>query len=114
MGNVISQSLILPAVMLAVLAFIVPRVLGRLLPEGVKPLLLNAFLSTILLFMISALFFLCLYLWQGVGLAQIMEPGLGANILHFGQLGLTSALIWAPIMILSVASLPRRWAHETW
>ncbi|MEJ6404662.1 hypothetical protein [Yoonia sp. 2307UL14-13] len=96
------------------MAFFVPRVLGRLLPEGVKPLVLNTFLSTVLLFVISALFFLCLYLWQGLSPAQIMEPGLSANILHFGRLGLTSALIWAPIMILSVAGLPRKWIHETW
>lgn len=114
MGNVISESLLLPAAVLAILAFVVPRGIGRLLPEGVNPLLLNAFLSTVVLFVISALFFLCLYLWQGLSLAQITEPGLSANILHFGRLGLTSALIWAPIMILSVAGLPRKWVHETW
>ncbi|MEJ8562733.1 hypothetical protein QTO30_16945 [Yoonia sp. GPGPB17] len=100
--------------MLGFLAFVVPRTLARTLPEGVKPLMLNAFLSTILLFVLSALFFFCLYLWQGVNAAEIAKSGLTANVLFFGRLGLIAALIWAPIMILSVAGLPRKWVRETW
>ncbi len=111
---VLSDSLLFPAIVLAILAFGVPRLLGRLLPEGVKPLMLNAFLSTILLFLISAGFFFCLYLWQGLSVAQIMEPGWAANIVFFGRLGMIAAMIWAPIMVLSVAGLPRKWVKETW
>ncbi|MDP5086849.1 MAG: hypothetical protein NWQ23_15630 [Yoonia sp.] len=99
---------------MAILAFAVPRLLARVLPEGVTPLLLNAFLATLLLFVISSLFFFCLYLWQGVDFATIMEPGLAANVLFFGRLGVMAAIIWAPIMLLSVAGLPRKWVKETW
>ncbi len=109
-----SDTLFLPAVVLAILAFVVPRLLGRVLPEGVTPLLLNTFLSAVLLVVISGGFFFCLYLWQGVSMAQIMEPGLAANVVFFGRLALMSAIIWAPIMILSVAGLPRKWVKETW
>lgn len=109
-----SDSLFLPALTLAVLGFLVPRVLARLLPEGVKPLLLNAFLSTILLFLLSAVFFLCLYVWQGASMERLAEPGLAANVVFFGQLALVSGIIWAPIMLLSVAGLPRKWVKETW
>jgi hypothetical protein len=114
MGSVFSDSLFLPTLVLAALAFVVPRLLGRVLPEGVKPLLLNAFLSTLLLFVISAAFFFSLYLWQGLSVAQIMEPGWAANIVFFGRLGMIAAMIWAPIMVLSVAGLPRKWVKETW
>lgn len=111
---VFSNSLLLPAFVLAVVAFVVPRVVARILPEGVKPLLVNAFLSTALLFTLSAILFFCLYLWQGLSVAELMLPGLAANVVFFGQLGLVSAIIWAPIMLLSVAALPRRWVKETW
>ena len=114
MGAAFSDQLFLPALFLAILAFVVPRIFGRILPEGVKPLLVNAFLSTTLLFVISALFFFCLYLWQGQSIARIMEPGLASNVVFFGRLGLVAAIIWAPIMILSVAGLPRKWVKETW
>ncbi len=114
MGTLFSDMLFLPAVFLAALAFAVPRLLARVLPEGVTPLLLNALLSTSLLFVISAAFFFCLYFWQGLSFAQISEPGLAANVVFFGRLGLIAALIWGPIMLLSVAGLPRKWVKETW
>lgn len=114
MGNLFSDALFLPALVLSGLAFVVPRLLARVLPEGVKPLLLNAFLSTVLLFMISAVFFFFLYLWQGVSIETITSPGLAANVIFFGRLGLVAAILWAPIMLLSVAGLPRKWVKETW
>ncbi|PUB14140.1 hypothetical protein [Yoonia sediminilitoris] len=114
MEQLLSDSLFLPALVLAALGFAVPRILARFLPEGVKPLFLNAFLSSILLFAASAAFFFCLYLWQGAPMAEIMAAGALANIVFFGRLGLIAAMIWAPIMILSVAGLPRKWVKETW
>lgn len=114
MGGLISDSLFLPALFLAILAFAVPRLLARILPEGVWPLLINAFMSSLLLFMLSAGFFFCLYLWQGVSVAELMEPGLAKNVVFFGSLGLSAAIIWLPILILSVAGLPRKWVKETW
>ncbi len=114
MSTLFSDALFLPALVLALLAFVVPRLLARALPEGVRPLMLNAFLSAILLFFLSALFFLCLYLWQGLSIAEVFEPGVATSIVLFGRLGLIAALIWAPIMILSVAGLPRKWVKETW
>ena len=114
MGSFVSDSLFVPAVALALLAFGVPRLMSKLLPEGVKPLLLNAFVSTVLLFVNSATFFAVLYIWQGVPLAEMMVPGWAANIAFFGRLGLISAIVWAPIMLLSVAGLPKKWVNETW
>ena len=114
MGALLSDGLILPAVFLAVVAFVVPRLWARLLPEGVTPLMVNAFLSTLVLIAVSGIFFWCLYLFQGLQVAQLADHGLAANLVTFGRLGLMSGLIWAPVMILSVAGLPRRWVHVTW
>ena len=114
MGALLSDGLFMPALLLAMAAFVMPRALGRLLPEGVRPLLINVLLSTVLLFVVSAIFFFCLYLWQGLPLDQIVAPGIAANVVFFGRLGLAAAIIWAPIMLLSVAGLPRKWVKETW
>jgi hypothetical protein len=76
--------------------------------------MLNALFSTVLLFVIAACFFVVLYIWQGVPFAQIMAPGWMVNLSFFGRLGLMSAIIWGPIMLLSVAALPRRWVNKTW
>ncbi|PJI92969.1 hypothetical protein BC777_1836 [Yoonia maricola] len=114
MSALFSDALFLPALMLAILGFAVPRFLARVLPEGVGPLMLNAFLSTVLLFALSASFFFGLYLWQGLSVAEIVAPGAASSIAFFGRLGLIAAIIWAPIMLLSVAGLPRKWVKETW
>jgi hypothetical protein len=114
MGALFSDALFLPALVLAALGFVVPRLLARVLPEGVKPLLLNAFLSTVMLFALSAVLFVVLYVWQGMSFANIAEGGLAQSVVFFGRLGLIAALIWAPIMVLSVAGLPRKWVKETW
>ena len=114
MGALLSNSLIVPALILAFVGFAVPRVLGRLLPEGLWPLLLNAFLSTIVMFVLSGALFVCLYVLQGMPLDQVLMPGIAANVVFFGRLGLAAAIIWVPIMLLSLAGLPRKWVDTTW
>ena len=80
--SLISDGLFVPAAVLALLAWLVPKLLSMVMPEGVKPLLLIAFLSTVILFLLSA--------------------------------GLIAGLLWAPIMVLSVANLPRGWVKKVW
>ena len=114
MTDLLAEGLILPALMLGVVGFMMPRLLARALPEGVTPLLINGFLSTVLTFILASGFFYLLYLWQGAPLDKLSLPNLGAALVFFGRLGLASALIWAPILLLSLAGLPRKWVHETW
>ena len=114
MGDLLSEGLILPALVLGLAGFAIPRLLAQLLPEGVTPLLVNGFISTVLTFALASGFFYLLYLWQGAPLDRLESAGAGALVLHFGGLGLASALIWAPVMVLSLAGLPRKWIHETW
>jgi hypothetical protein len=112
--SLLADGLFLPALLLAFLAWLVPKLLSMLLPEGVRPLMINAFLSTLILFGLSTVFFSLLYIWKGVGWDELASFGTFANIVFFGKLGLISGMIWAPIMVLSVASLPRNWVKAIW
>ena len=105
--SLFADSLFMPALVLALMAWFVPKLLARVMPEGVKPLLGIAFLSTVFLFALSAAFFVALYVWQGMTWAQFADFGFAANVLFYGKLGLFAGMIWGPIMVLSVANLPR-------
>lgn len=109
-----SSGLILPAAVLAFLGWAVPRLNALWLPEGVRPLLFNGFLSTLIMALLGAGYFLVLYLWQGIPLAMLFEGGAGATLGYFLRLSLISALLWAPIMLFSLSRLPRNWVKEVW
>ena len=112
--SVFSDSLFIPAFVLALMAWFVPRLLARVMPEGVKPLIGIAFLATVTLFALSAAFFVALYFWQGLTWAQFAHFGVAANVVFYGKLGLIAGMIWGPIMVLSVANLPRSWVEKVW
>ena len=112
--SVFSDSLVFPALALALLGWLVPRLLSLVFPEGVRPLLLLAFCSAALMLLLGMAFFLALYLWQGVDWEALTQAGWPALLGHFLNLGLMSALLWGPILVLSVAGLPRHWTRATW
>jgi hypothetical protein len=105
------MGLILPALALGVVAWVVPQALARGWPEGVGPLLALGFVATLIMVALAAALFLVLYLWAGAPLAAF--PFWGA-VWHFTRLGLGAGLIWAPVLILSVANLPRKWKRVVW
>ncbi len=113
-----SSGLLLPALALGLLGWLVPRLLARLLarvwPEGVGPVLLLGFVATLLLLVLATGFFALLYAWQGAPLGEFFRPGAVAGLGYFARLGLLSALVWAPILVLSVAGLPRHWKEKVW
>ena len=114
MSDLLSGGLLLPAMVLAAFGWVVPRLLSLLFPEGVKALLLLGFVSTLVMFALGVGFFILLYIGSGVPLTELFEPGLASGLYHFGRLGLISALLWGPIMVLSLSGLPRTWVKETW
>ena len=109
-----SDGLVFPAAFLALIGWLVPRLLSRIFPEGVRPLLILTFISTLIMFAFGMGFFVALYVWQGAPISTLFEPGLLPGLMHFAWLGLISAMLWAPIMIISVAGLPKHWIKETW
>lgn len=111
---VFSGGIFLPAIVLALLGWVVPYVLSRFFPEGVGALIALGGVAALVMVMLSALVFLTLYLLQGTPMEVLFSEGAGRTILSLGRLSLLSSLVWAPILVLSVANLPRRWVTKTW
>lgn len=109
-----AEELVVPALGLALLGWLVPRGLSLIWPEGVRALLVLGFVATLLMLVLSAGFFLGLYLIGGMPLAALTGGGWGPVLAHFGWLAVISALIWGPMLLISVAGLPRHWVKERW
>jgi hypothetical protein len=114
MLDAFSSGLIIPAATLALFGWLVPKLLSFIWPEGVRALLLLALVSTVIMTFLGMGYFTLLYVWQGVPLGMLFEEGMAIGIFHFLRLGLLSALLWAPIMVLSIAGIPKTWVRETW
>jgi len=114
MADLLSNNLVVPALILAVLGWLVPVWLSRRMKEGVKPLMRLAFYAILILFVLASGLFYILYLSQGATSQSLVQLGMIENIVFFGRLGLSSAMIWAPVMLLSVMNRPRHWVKETW
>jgi hypothetical protein len=52
-----------------------------------------------------------LYVAQGLALSTVFADGAFA---HFMRLVAISGLLWGPLMVLSVANLPRHWQEGEW
>jgi hypothetical protein len=108
------EDLLIPSLALALVGWLVPRGLSLVWPEGVRALFGLGFVATLVMLVLAAVFFFALYLVGGVPLGALVEGGWGPTVAHFGRLAVISALIWGPIMVLSVAGLPKHWVKETW
>ncbi|MEL6570767.1 MAG: hypothetical protein AAFQ64_03855 [Pseudomonadota bacterium] len=106
--------LIIPATLLAAIAWLVPIWLRWRMPEGVRPLMMLSALATLVVLSLGALVFLGLYLLQGASLSTLTSAGIGPAVWYFLRLSISAGLIWAPILVLSIAGLPKTWVHETW
>lgn len=106
--------LIIPTAFLALVAWYVPVWLRWRMAEGVGPLMRLSVLSALIVWALGAAVFLGLYLVQGADLATLTSAGVAAAVWYFLRLSISAGLIWAPIMVLSIAGLPKTWVHETW
>ena len=106
--------LIGPAILLGALGWAVPRLLALWFPEGVRPLFVLAFVAAVLMMLLAMAVFLGLYVAQGIALAEFFGLGIREGLGHLARLAAASALIWAPLLLLSVAGLPKTWVKETW
>ncbi|MEM7644666.1 MAG: hypothetical protein AAF366_19395 [Pseudomonadota bacterium] len=101
------HGVIVPLVLLGTAAWLLPWALGKALPKALWSLVLNGLISAVILTMAGMLLFAWLYgptadiVWQAA-------PG------HFLILSARSALLWGPILVLSLSNLPRRWPPGAW
>jgi hypothetical protein len=93
--------------LLVALGWLVPQALGRVLPEGAGWLVANGALSALVLAALAAGGFALSY-GPAAGEVWARAPW------HFARLSAQSALIWMPVVVLSVADLPRRWKEREW
>lgn len=100
-------SVVLPVVLLAAAAWVVPWILSKVLPEGVFWLALIGAISAVLLAVVSAIGFYVLY-------GQAGEAVLDAAPWHFVVLSARAALVWGPVMVLSLANIPKGWKEAVW
>lgn len=105
-------ALAFPTILLMVLAGLVTRALERAVPESIPGLVLLALISVLVTWGMAAGLFAGLYLWQDSRLAGLLgeQQGLG----HLLRLGAKSALIWGPVVALTVVTAPRRWRNAVW
>lgn len=106
--------LFVPAAGLMLAAVLVPLALARVLPEGVTWLLVNGAVSATILLCASAGYFLWAYGQQDARVTELIGRSPSAGLWHFLRLGLLAGLIWAPVLVLSLSALPRRWKVATW
>lgn len=114
MADSFASGLMIPVMFLALIAWLVPKLLSMIMPEGVKPLMALSFISTVILLIVAAAVFMGLYLVQGATLATFFAPGVADSLLFLLRLSVSAGIIWGPIMVLSIAGLPRTWTTEEW
>ena len=109
-----ATALIVPAIGAAFLAWTIPQMLARLFPEGVRPLFALAGLAALVMTLIAMLYFWLAYRAEDAEFAAALAERPLAAALAVTRPALLSAMLWAPILVLSVAQLPSRWTEETW
>ncbi|WP_386679598.1 hypothetical protein [Loktanella sp. R86503] len=108
------EGLLVPAIGLGLLGWLVPKLWSMVLPEGLPALAVNAVLSAMVLTALTGLFFVTQYWAAGASWAQWSKLGLLNNMVYFTRLGLAAAIIWGPLMGVSLMGLPRTWVRIKW
>ncbi|WP_102109068.1 hypothetical protein [Oceaniglobus roseus] len=108
------SALVIPVIALMALAVVIPRLLAWIIPEGVRGLIVNFALSFVALTALATTYFVWSYAARDTRVFDLIGVAPVAGIVHFVGLGLSSGLIWAPVLILSVSALPRHWKVEKW
>jgi len=114
MAEAFGNSLLFPALFLALMGWLVPKLLSTVMAEGVKPLMALSVLSLIIMVVITSGLFVVLYVIQGTDISLFTAAGISDSLLFLLKLSVSAGIIWAPIMVLSIAGLPRTWTSVEW
>ena len=114
MADAFGLGLVVPALFLALVGWLVPKLLSTVMDEGVKPLLLLSVFSVVIMLIVTSAVFVLLYVIQGASISVFTGAGIGDTILFLLRLSVSAGIIWAPIMVLSIAGLPQTWTSVEW
>ena len=95
---------LLPLLTLGALGWAIPAFTARLFEDTLPGLARALALSALLLILAGTALFLLLYSDIGLDPASLTRDPLGAAR-HFLGLGLKSALVWAPVLVLTAIAL---------
>lgn len=98
---------LIPVVLLATLAGALPWALLRNFPRSQRSLALALAGSSLVLCVAGGVLFAGLYLLGGLPTEALTDAPL-SNALYFLRLGLSSAIVWLPILLLSGFALAQR------
>lgn len=107
-------NLLLPALGLMVLSLAVTRGVEAVMPESLRGLAAIALVSALLVWVLTAAGFALLYLMEDSRVLALMSEAPSASVGHFLGLAARAALIWAPVLLLTVSTAPRRWKTAVW
>ena len=102
-----TTEILIPVVCLMALGWLVPWALGRVTPRSLAGLAINAAVSAAILLVAGMVLFGWLY---GLAAGLVWREAPGAFLL----LSARAALVWGPVLALSVANLPRSWPASAW
>lgn len=104
----------LPLIALIAIAAALPHLLLRRMPETFPGVILNALICALILTLLAAAYFFAAYLARNTAILDLVGISPGSTLLYFLRLGLGSALVWGPVLVLSVSYTPSRWKDNRW
>ena len=105
---------LLPALGLILCAVLVPVILERWVAESVGGMIVNGVVSAAILTALAAGYFLWAYGRQDMRFLDAIGFAPGETLGYFLRLGLSSGLIWGPVLVLVISTSPRRWKENVW
>ncbi|WP_208352575.1 hypothetical protein [Pseudaestuariivita rosea] len=105
---------VVPLIIICVLAVWVPRRIGALFPETAGGLILNGVVTAALMLTLAMGYFWAAYALQSDAIFQLIGDVPLQSFLHFLRLGMLSAFLWGPLVVLSAANQHRHWKENTW
>jgi len=103
-----------PVIALMILAFGVPYVWARIVPEGIPGLVINFALSAFVISLAVFAYFITFYADQYVPLVEDLIKYPGAFGPYFLAWAGKTSLIWLPLLVLGIAAQPKRWKEVVW
>lgn len=104
----------LPVLGLMILAVLITRAVETVAPESIVGLVATGAVAGLLCWAMSAAGFAWLYHAQDPEILTRIGLRPADGVAHFMTLGAQAALIWAPLVAITVVTAPRRWKTAVW